>query len=256
MVNERSSSAVIKYCLQMMKPRLVLVALLVFYEQTYQATGLVHPHVAPSGQIFLQSSAGGNLIDPFSVDNTGDSEREEIPGPFFGDLEVVPPLPQTQISVRKRECDLPSVATRGLLGQNVKRSYFASSSEEMKRKVQEQDLMDHQIKKRETTTEGILPWTCETKYEWRDMGADHYPRFVRTAECKSKVCVRGFFRCKPRRYKTKILKRISGPESSSCEEDDVSLPETLRSNWRFITVTINLCCDCTGPGRLPAGGDV
>lgn len=119
----------------------------------------------------------------------------------------------------------------------------------------------------------------ETKYEWHDMGSDHYPRyftlkftkqtssikvslflqfykvifaysrFVRTANCKTRSCFNGFFRCRPRRYKTKVLKRVSPSDSTSCEEDDVSLPESLRSQWKFITVTISLCCDCVG--RIP-----
>ena len=98
-----------------------------------------------------------------------------------------------------------------------------------------------------------LPWTCETKYEWKDMGVDHYPSFVRTAECKARLCFNGFFRCRPRRYKTKVLKRVSPTDSTSCEDDDVSLPEALRANWKFITVTINLCCDCSG--RIPGNVD-
>jgi len=75
-------------------------------------------------------------------------------------------------------------------------------------------------------------------------------RFVRTAECKQPLCFNGFFRCKPRRYKTKVLRRLTEAEAAaSCDDEDVSLPESLRDSWKFITVTINLCCDCSG--RLP-----
>lgn len=175
-----------------------------------------------------------------------------------------------------------AVATRGLLGPNLKRSYFAFTQDEVAQKVRDdeyreavnrkkREIQHHQLSHLQKRTgtgssggtaaagstdqqDSPLPWTCETKYEWKDMGSDHYPRFVRTAECKSRVCFNGFFRCRPRRYKTKVLKRVTPADTTSCEDDDVSLPETLRSNWKFITVTINLCCDCTG--RVPGNPEV
>lgn len=154
---------------------------------------------------------------------------------------------------------------------------YRAAGERKKREIQHkilssprQQLAEHETSKRndgagETGSGGgaggtgeaqetPLPWTCETKYEWTDMGVDHYPRFVRTAECKSRLCFNGFFRCRPRRYKTKVLKKIAPADTTSCEDDDVSLPETLRSNWKFITVTISLCCDCTG--RIPGNAEV
>jgi len=163
------------------------------------------------------------------------------------------------------------------LGPTLKRSYFAFTQDEVDQKLRDDEYREAaERRKRDVqqqifqpskrngaaggsggggeAQESALPWTCETKYEWKDMGADHYPRFVRTAECKSRLCFNGFFRCRPRRYKTKVLKRVTPSDSTSCEDDDVSLPETLRANWKFITVTINLCCDCTG--RIPGNTEV
>lgn len=162
--------------------------------------------------------------------------------------------------------------TQDEVDQKVRDDEYRSASERRKRDIQHHQLsqqlssvggpdsvLGKQIKRNGGNGGGAadiqdspLPWTCETQYEWEDMGADHYPRFVRTAKCKSRLCFNGFFRCRPRRYKTKVLKRINPGDSTSCEDDDVSLPETLRSQWKFITVTINLCCDCTG--RIPGSG--
>jgi len=139
------------------------------------------------------------------------------------------------------------VAQRGLVGPTLKRrkrAYFAYTQEEL----DEQLKKEHHRQKREIT-QSPLPWTCETKYEWIDMGPHHFPRFVRTAECKSSSCFNGFFRCRPRRYKTKVLHEIQSTDSTSCEDDDVSLPETLRPNFRFKSIEINLCCECGG--RIP-----
>lgn len=112
------------------------------------------------------------------------------------------------------------LAARGLVGPTLKRSFFATTKEEMDEKIRKEGREKREVKRSETN-EPSLPWTCETRYEWHDMGADHYPRFVRTAECKTKSCFNGFFRCRPRRYKTKVLKRVAPSDSTSCEEDDV-----------------------------------
>lgn len=147
-------------------------------------------------------------------------------------------------------CSYKTSAARALINPSVKKSYLALTSDEIFQKEEEERNRNREVKRNGFLGNGPLPWTCETEYKWKDMGPEHYPRFVRTAECKKRLCFNGFFRCKPRRYKTKILRRLTGTEAASCEDDDVSLPESLRNHWKFITVTINLCCDCVG--SLPA----
>ncbi|OXA64189.1 uncharacterized protein LOC110843088 [Folsomia candida] len=192
-------------------------------------------------------------LDSSFKDGIGPSDENGIIGPFVGniaDAEETLHSPK-----RKKDCGgMPSIAARGLVGPTLKRAFFAATREEMEGKMQEETREKREVKRSETNNEPSLPWTCETKYEWRDHGADHYPRFIRTADCKTRSCFNGFFRCRPRRYKTKVLKRVSPSDSTSCEEDDVSLPESLRSQWRFITVTISLCCDCVG--RIPGAVEV
>ncbi|XP_060569038.1 uncharacterized protein LOC132727518 [Ruditapes philippinarum] len=42
----------------------------------------------------------------------------------------------------------------------------------------------------------ILPWSCNCKYGWRDLGSGYNPRFVREGSCRSKTCWFGHFACR------------------------------------------------------------
>lgn len=52
-----------------------------------------------------------------------------------------------------------------------------------------------------------MQWECESKIKWMDLGPDYFPRYLRTVECTSKYCWYGHYKCKPRSFTVKILKR-------------------------------------------------
>lgn len=52
-----------------------------------------------------------------------------------------------------------------------------------------------------------MQWECESKIKWIDLGPDYFPRYLRTVECTSKYCWYGHYKCKPRSFTVKILKR-------------------------------------------------
>ncbi|CAG7720349.1 unnamed protein product [Allacma fusca] len=112
------------------------------------------------------------------------------------------------------------------------------------------NVSQSKLKKKRADAEP-LPWICETTYEWKDLGANYYPRFIRTAECKTKFCVQGFFQCQPKNYKTRILKRtLPDDQNLDVDNDEVVLPEPLQSNWKLVTINVQLCCECTGIRRV------
>lgn len=50
-------------------------------------------------------------------------------------------------------------------------------------------------------------WECESRIKWIDLGPDYFPRYLRSVECTSKYCWYGHYKCKPRSFTVKILKR-------------------------------------------------
>ncbi|VDP30177.1 unnamed protein product [Soboliphyme baturini] len=53
-----------------------------------------------------------------------------------------------------------------------------------------------------------LPWSCETTVQWMDLGADHFPRYLRSVRCTSDRCFYGHYRCQPKAFTVKVLKRL------------------------------------------------
>lgn len=52
-----------------------------------------------------------------------------------------------------------------------------------------------------------MQWECESRIKWIDLGPDYFPRYLRTVECVAKYCWYGHYKCKPRSFTVKILKR-------------------------------------------------
>jgi hypothetical protein len=123
---------------------------------------------------------------------------------------------------------------------------YATSKAELDKRLKEEEASR---KKREVkrTMEGIADdfWSCETSYEWKDLGTNHYPRFVRTAVCRSATCANGLSTCRSRDYSLKVLKRNTVADEICDDGDDDSLPDNLKSDWRLVTVKIIHCCDCS-----------
>ena len=99
---------------------------------------------------------------------------------------------------------------------------------------------------------------CETYITWRDLGEDHFPRFIRVASCdESKPhCRRPY--CRLRSFTVYLLRRLT----DSCQPvfsladlhqqaDDRQLvlrdgaqPIKLVEKWAFEERAIPFCCDC------------
>jgi len=88
-----------------------------------------------------------------------------------------------------------------------------------------------------------LLWACETEFSWRDLGKFHYPQFIRTATCTTATCFSALYRCVPKTYTFKVLKKLERNEAID-QSQAIKLPENLRNKVKFINVTTNACCEC------------
>lgn len=79
-----------------------------------------------------------------------------------------------------------------------------------------------------------LPWKCDSKIVWNDLGDNYYPRFLRNVVCMNEKCWFGHFKCRPRAFTVNVLKRIR----DSCKDglDD--------REWVFEERAVTFCCEC------------
>ncbi|XP_046673087.1 prothoracicotropic hormone [Homalodisca vitripennis] len=90
-----------------------------------------------------------------------------------------------------------------------------------------------------------LPCSCENTPGLLDLGRQYYPRYLPTMECGGPgACWPGPYHCRPRHYEVKVLKRRDPVEEIS-RRDDLSLPETLRGEWKFVLVKVTVSCECS-----------
>lgn len=87
--------------------------------------------------------------------------------------------------------------------------------------------------------ENPLPWSCTFETRWRDLGDDHYPRFVRDVTCSQIRCWYGHYACAAQSTNLKILRRNNG----QCV--DTTLPSALRTEWKFVNVRVTVGCICS-----------
>lgn len=90
-------------------------------------------------------------------------------------------------------------------------------------------------------------WDCDARVVWTDLGMDYFPRYLRSVKCGYKKCWYGQYRCVPRAFTVKLLKRKRG----RCVESSVGaivgamgLPIELRELWVWEERAVNFCCDC------------
>lgn len=53
-------------------------------------------------------------------------------------------------------------------------------------------------------------WTCQTTKVWKDLGSKYFPRHVRSVTCSSSTCWFKHFRCRPKHYLIKVLRKKVG----------------------------------------------
>ncbi|XP_044757869.1 protein trunk [Coccinella septempunctata] len=90
-------------------------------------------------------------------------------------------------------------------------------------------------------------WQCDSVIVWKDLGPDYFPRFLRTVECTQSDCWYSLFRCEPRSFTVKILRK----KKNLCvlaERGMIigysGLPRDLRELWVWEERAVNFCCDC------------
>ncbi|RZC31756.1 Noggin domain containing protein [Asbolus verrucosus] len=92
-------------------------------------------------------------------------------------------------------------------------------------------------------------WHCKTKIEWTDLGPDYFPRFLRSARCLSEKCWFGFYKCKPRSFTVKLLRRkrhfCASIDEGESKVGFAGLQNELRELWVWEERAVNFCCDCT-----------
>ncbi|XP_018328229.1 protein trunk [Agrilus planipennis] len=111
------------------------------------------------------------------------------------------------------------------------------------------DLLSGTVRKKRVANikPGGPHWKCESEVKWIDLGVDYFPRFLRTVECTTSDCWYGRYKCRPRAFTVRLLKR----RSDKCDESEISyksgvsgLPDELRELWVWEERAVNFCCDC------------
>ncbi|CAH1796689.1 unnamed protein product [Owenia fusiformis] len=93
------------------------------------------------------------------------------------------------------------------------------------------------------STNNDQPWQCASRIVWFDLGDDHFPRFLRAAECVSDRCWFSHYKCVPRAFTVKVLRRSSDtckPVSRKASNG----PQRFEQEWVFEERAVTFCCDC------------
>lgn len=94
---------------------------------------------------------------------------------------------------------------------------------------------------------GQAPWSCETHMVLLDLGADYYPRYLRTAKCKNQSCWYGKYTCRPKAFALRILKRQKGVCIPAKQLEKLGLSDrqdALTEMWVWEERAVNFCCEC------------
>ncbi|XP_033150573.1 protein trunk [Drosophila busckii] len=92
------------------------------------------------------------------------------------------------------------------------------------------------------------PWECSAVINWIDLGINYFPRYIRTIECVAKKCWYGHFKCKPKSFTIKVLRRKPGSCIHVSEKlvlitSDKFLNEYAQL-WIWEEIAVNFCCEC------------
>ncbi|KAI0214148.1 hypothetical protein LSAT2_000760, partial [Lamellibrachia satsuma] len=89
-------------------------------------------------------------------------------------------------------------------------------------------------------------WECAQKIVWRDLGADYFPRYLRSVACTQSTCWFGAFECRPRAFTVKVryhfTNEVAFPQATP-RRNDIPEKGQLSCVCHYITVyiTIILC---------------
>lgn len=85
-----------------------------------------------------------------------------------------------------------------------------------------------------------LPWSCEGRVAWRDLGPDYFPRYIREVECAQRTCWYSHYKCRAKPYTLKVLKR----NSIACNRSDAASLD-ISVLWGFHDIETTLSCECS-----------
>ncbi|XP_037028778.1 protein trunk-like [Bradysia coprophila] len=166
-----------------------------------------------------QTKRNSELLQPFYVDDTFALEISDKPA--WEVKHTVEEHDQGSVSISTRQIHHP------LMNMNVDRS--------------KRDL------RRGNRMRNDRPWECEAKIKWIDLGADYFPRFLRSVECTKKKCWYNHYVCKPRSFTVKLLRRRNGECVQTNQLNRVTnneLPGDFKELWVWEERAVNFCCDC------------
>lgn len=140
---------------------------------------------------------------------------------------------------------------RQRLGKAYNRRYMAMDDADLQYKMNPSPSGNQQYTtKRENMTKRSLDvsqitdpsaWTCQTTKVWLDLGAKFFPRHVRSVTCSSSSCWFNHFRCRPKFYTIKVLKKKDGP----CVKVYTSTGHPrFEDYWEYVDHEITVDCEC------------
>ncbi|XP_018573878.1 protein trunk [Anoplophora glabripennis] len=94
----------------------------------------------------------------------------------------------------------------------------------------------------------LQEWHCKSRIKWTDLGPDYFPRYLRSVECLTESCWFNMYKCRPRSFTVKILKRKRDrcvPSAQGPRTGASGLPRELRELWVWEEKAVNFCCDCS-----------
>ncbi|VEN42209.1 unnamed protein product [Callosobruchus maculatus] len=90
-------------------------------------------------------------------------------------------------------------------------------------------------------------WHCKQRIKWLDLGPDYFPRYLKSVECLSETCWFNIYKCRPRSFAVKLLKRRRDRCTAAPDDDRIGssgLPRELRELWVWEERAVTFCCDC------------
>lgn len=94
-----------------------------------------------------------------------------------------------------------------------------------------------------------LPWNCKQETRWVDLGADHFPRYLRSVKCSSERCFYGHYFCRPKTSPIRVLRRLAEkcqlfhPKTASNKTHFPQKP-IFKEPWAFEQVDVSFFCEC------------
>ncbi|CAH0559248.1 unnamed protein product [Brassicogethes aeneus] len=113
--------------------------------------------------------------------------------------------------------------------------------------IKKQKQNTHQQRKKRNTNY-MQEWHCKSTLVWTDLGPDYFPRYLRSVNCLSEHCWFKIYKCKPRSFAVKILRRKRNkcvPLKPGTKIGSEGLPMELKELWVWEERPVNFCCDCT-----------